>query len=81
MATLTFVPLVTAQVPPLSMVSVTFTVTASQSFGLLTVIVPFTAHALSTKPVCDAITVYVKVALPPACFTSVLSTAFEMFQV
>ena len=48
---LTFVPFVTVQVPPLSIASLTVVVIASQSFGLLTVIVPDTAQALSTNPV------------------------------
>src|SRR5438552_10441393 len=51
------VPFVTVQVPPLSIASLTVVVIASQSFGLLTVIVPDTAQALSTNPVCAATTV------------------------
>ena len=45
------VPFVTVQFPPLLIVSVTVAVIASQSFGLLTVIVPDAAQALSTNPV------------------------------
>ena len=44
-------------------------------------ITPLTCHALSTKPVSLATTVELKVAEPPTCLTSVLSTAFVMFQV
>ena len=48
----TLVPPVTVQLPPWSMASETSTVTASQSFGFLTVIVPEAAVVVpGTRPV------------------------------
>ena len=77
---LRLVPLVTRHVPPLPTASVTFAVMASQSFGLLTVILPAATHALSVKPVSLATIVYVNVALPFRSLTSVLSALFVIVE-
>src|SRR5438128_8183943 len=77
---LRLVPLVTRHVPPLPTASVTFAVMASQSFGLLTVILPAATHALSVKPVSLATIVYVNVALPFRSLTSVLSALFVIIE-
>ena len=52
-------------------------VIASQSFGLVTVMVPLTFQSLSMKPVSVAVTVYV--AVPPAS-SNVLSTFLLIVQ-
>src|SRR5437867_13188149 len=77
---LTLAPLATEQSPPLPTASVTLAVMASQSFGLLTVILPAAIHALSVKPVSLATIVYVNVALPFRSLTSVLSALFVIAQ-
>ncbi len=54
--TVTFVPLVTVQEPPLSTASVTVTPVKATLFGFVTVIWPVTFQRLSVKPVWSTFT-------------------------
>ena len=55
--TVTFIPPVTTQVPPLVTASVTVTPLTSTLFGLATVIVPVAFHPLAVPASCVAFTV------------------------
>ena len=62
---LTFVPLVTVHTPPLSTASVMVAVIASQSLGLLTVMLPVSCQPLLMPPSCVTEIVYLNVAVAP----------------
>src|SRR5262249_864036 len=75
-------PLVIEHDPPLSIASVTpVSVTASQSFGFFTVIVPLTCQSLSVPESCETSTVYFALAVPAlGIWNCVLSPLFAMLQ-